>query len=225
MEKLWKVHPVFSDYHISDHGDVYSTYKKGKTLSPKRDKDGYLEVCLTLNKKRYYKRIHRLVADCFIENPDNLPLINHKDENKSNNFKDNLEWCNYYYNTTYSISSEWDKIKEIPALYLRGLDYKGIIEELGLSLRPETIGEILRGRKHSSITGISEDMRDKERTDIMKGSLSTPAVIKILEDKHHNKLSQTLIANKYNISIAAVSRIVNGVRYKDIHKRFMEENV
>lgn len=45
--------------------------------------------------------VHRLVALTFIPNPDNLPCINHKDEDKTNNNADNLEWCSYYYNNVY----------------------------------------------------------------------------------------------------------------------------
>lgn len=54
------------------------------------------------NGKRRNYRIHRLVAETFIPNPDNLPMVNHKDENKLNNEASNLEWCDNTYNTHYS---------------------------------------------------------------------------------------------------------------------------
>ena len=54
------------------------------------------------NGKRVHKRIHRLVAEAFIPNPDSLPMVNHKDENKLNNIASNLEWCDNTYNTHYS---------------------------------------------------------------------------------------------------------------------------
>ena len=47
--------------------------------------------------------VHRAVAECFVPNPLNLPIVNHIDENPSNNHKDNLEWCTYRYNAIYSI--------------------------------------------------------------------------------------------------------------------------
>lgn len=54
------------------------------------------------NGKRYKCRIHRLVAEAFIPNSDNLPMVNHKDENKLNNEASNLEWCDNTYNAHYS---------------------------------------------------------------------------------------------------------------------------
>ena len=64
-------------------------------------KRGYLQVCLTKHNKQHSFRVHRLVAECFIDNPENLPQVNHKDENKQNNNVDNLEWCTNDYNTHY----------------------------------------------------------------------------------------------------------------------------
>lgn len=54
------------------------------------------------NSRRHYKDIHRLVAETFISNPNNLPIVNHKDENPANCHMDNLEWCTYRYNSNYS---------------------------------------------------------------------------------------------------------------------------
>lgn len=65
---------------------------------------GYHYVGLTKNGKTKHFRVHRLVAEAFIENPNNLPIINHKDENKQNNRVDNLEWCDCKYNLNYGNS-------------------------------------------------------------------------------------------------------------------------
>ena len=60
-----------------------------------------MHVALSKNGKKKWFRIHRLVAQAFIPNHDNLPIINHKDENKLNNRVDNLEWCTTKYNNCY----------------------------------------------------------------------------------------------------------------------------
>ena len=100
-------------YEVSNTGQVrsldrYVKYSngrihlhKGKVLSPVKDKDGYLAVFLSCNGKQKTIRIHRLVAQVFIENPDNLPEVNHLDEDKTNNRVDNLEFCDHKYNVNY----------------------------------------------------------------------------------------------------------------------------
>lgn len=66
----------------------------------------YLLVCLCKDHQRSMKRVHRLVAEAFIPNPNNLPMVNHKDENPSNNRVDNLEWCTAKYNSNYGNARE-----------------------------------------------------------------------------------------------------------------------
>lgn len=66
----------------------------------------YLYCDLTSNKNTKHHRIHRLVAEAFLENPNNLPQVNHKDENKLNNNVNNLEWCDSKYNTRYGARSQ-----------------------------------------------------------------------------------------------------------------------
>lgn len=66
-----------------------------------RNKNGYFAVDLYKDTKRKRHYLHRLLAETFIPNPNNLPYINHKDENPSNNSLDNLEWCSSKYNNNY----------------------------------------------------------------------------------------------------------------------------
>lgn len=126
MDEIWK--PVYGFeglYEVSNLGNVKSLdrYKidrwkkevliQGCILKQNIDKYGYLHVGLYKNAKYKNCTVHRLVAEAFIPNPDNLPQVNHKDENKLNNFvyikqdgtvdfeKSNLEWCTNEYNLNY----------------------------------------------------------------------------------------------------------------------------
>lgn len=122
MNEVWKPIKGYEGlYEVSNLGRVKSLDRvatatrkgvqfevpiKGKMLTPMNVRHGYLAVQLygrgghkTRNMKE--ARVHRLVAETFVPNPDNFPEVNHKDENKSNNRADNLEWCDRKYNTNY----------------------------------------------------------------------------------------------------------------------------
>jgi hypothetical protein len=96
----------FSNYTIDLEGNIYSLLSK-KYLKPWLDKKGYLTIELRDdNGNAKSKKVHRLVAETFIPNPDNLPEVNHKDENKQNPKVDNLEWCTSKYNSNYGTRKE-----------------------------------------------------------------------------------------------------------------------
>lgn len=99
---LWKhVQNYEGRYKVSDTGLVYSV-RKNRVLRPCTN-HGYKCVLLTsVDAKRTLKYVHRLVAEAFIPNPENLPCVNHKDEDKSNNNVNNLEWCSWSYNNNYN---------------------------------------------------------------------------------------------------------------------------
>lgn len=100
MEEIWKdIEGYEGLYQVSNMGRVKSL-KNDIILKPYILR-GYEKVLLYKNKKRKHFQIHRLVAMAFIPNPDNKPQVNHKDENKTNNCVDNLEWCTGHYNHNY----------------------------------------------------------------------------------------------------------------------------
>lgn len=92
--------PNFENYLIDENGLIYSKFSK-KYIKPFLHRDGYLRIGLYSNGTRKEFQIHRLVALVYLPNPDNLPQVNHKDENKLNNNVNNLEWCTCQYNLTY----------------------------------------------------------------------------------------------------------------------------
>lgn len=99
--EVWKPIKGFDGYYISSFGRVYSEKQKKRFLKPHKTGGGYMMVGLYTNNKAYPKLVHRLVAETFIPNPKNYPQVNHKDENKTNNSADNLEWCTSKYNNNY----------------------------------------------------------------------------------------------------------------------------
>lgn len=94
-------------YEVSNFGRVRALHYKGsknlniKIMKQKLTRFGYYEVALNKNKTPKTFKVHRLVAEAFIPNPNNYPIINHKDECKTNNKVENLEWCTYKHNTNY----------------------------------------------------------------------------------------------------------------------------
>ena len=88
-------------YAITSCGKVWS-YRRNRFLKARDKGDGYVKVTLTdRNGKAQDRSIHRLVAEMYIPNPDNLPEVNHKNEDKAKNNVQNLEWCTRQYNNSY----------------------------------------------------------------------------------------------------------------------------
>ena len=114
-KEIWKdIQGYEGIYQVSSHGRVRSLdrvvvrpngngdyFAKGKIIYVVLTKWGYNEVHLHKDNKTKIYKVHRLVAQTFIENPNNLPCVNHIDENKTNNNVNNLEWCTYKYNNNY----------------------------------------------------------------------------------------------------------------------------
>lgn len=117
MSEIWKDIPGYEGiYQISSLGRIKSLERKIKTSKGERivkekikklETNGkYILIKLCKNSIIEHVSIHRLVAQVFIPNPDNLPEVNHKDENKHNNSVDNLEWCTHKYNSIYGTAIE-----------------------------------------------------------------------------------------------------------------------
>lgn len=100
----WKNIESFEGYQVSNEGRVKNS--KGKILKPQKNSCGYLRVQLWEDGKQVMKFIHRLVAEAFIPNPQNLLEVNHKDENPSRNEVSNLEWCDKKYNVNYGTRNQ-----------------------------------------------------------------------------------------------------------------------
>jgi hypothetical protein len=97
-----------TNYFISEKGEIFRNNRK---LKPWVDKDGYQQIYLYLNGVRIIKKVHRLVAEVYIQNPFELPQINHLDGNKKNNQITNLEWSNSKENNHHALLKGLRKTK------------------------------------------------------------------------------------------------------------------
>ena len=123
MVEVWKDIPGYEGYYqVSNFGRIMSLRSYGgnehKLLTPCGNGTGYLKVMLC--KDRIHKQflIHRLVAMAFIPNPDNCDFVNHKDEDKTNNVVDNLEWCTKSYNSVYYLNFDPRRKKQYAKRFL-----------------------------------------------------------------------------------------------------------
>ena len=112
--EVWKPVVGYEAYYsISNYGRLRSNTRRtkstdgrntlhyGKIVKLSTNKGGYLDFRISIEGRLISVVIHRLVAMAFIPNPENLPMVNHKDENPANNCAHNLEWCTNVYNINY----------------------------------------------------------------------------------------------------------------------------
>ena len=112
MEEIWRDIIGYEGlYQISNLGRVKNRHQK--IIAFGNDRFGYIRVHLWKNGISKHHLVHRLVAQAFLPNPDNLPCVNHKDENPLNNNEDNLEWCTVKYNTNYGTRNKRISEKQI----------------------------------------------------------------------------------------------------------------
>lgn len=100
---------------MTQRRDGTKIFRKGKLIKPfltGKGEAAYLSVELHKDNQDYRESVHRLVGIVFVPNPDNLPCVNHKDENKLNNLPENLEWCTYQYNSAYSCGKKIEQRKD-----------------------------------------------------------------------------------------------------------------
>ena len=146
-------------YEVSNMGRVKSVERtawngKGyrivaeRILKGRRTKKGYLQVQLHQDAKIKPYYIHRLVAQSFLDNPDNLPEVNHIDQDKTNNCIDNLEWCTSQYNIEYSQAKPVIGIDKITGLILEFSSAHEVERMIGIA--QQSICACLKGRQKSA---------------------------------------------------------------------------
>ena len=175
----WKPIPGYEGlYEVSNYGRVrsYKRSSKGKILSPGNtgnNGSGYLFVTLCKDGKAKPCTVHRLVADAFIPNPNKLSQVNHKDENKQNNYFGNLEWCSQAYNNSYGTRTQ--RMAENNSKPVLQLDKQGNVikewpsmsraaESFGVLPKRSHIIDCLKGR-HKTAHGYMWKYADKVQQD------------------------------------------------------------
>jgi hypothetical protein len=109
----WKTVPGTNDkIEVSNMGRVRSWLRgDGRILKTQKDSKGYHRLRVTIDRQKMSFKLHRIVAGAFIDNPDNLPQVNHIDGNKDNNVVSNLEWVSNRDNAHHAIANGlWDSV-------------------------------------------------------------------------------------------------------------------
>ena len=172
-KEIWKPIEGYAEYLISNLGRVKSIERTHTTnnrwgkidrvvgeriLKTSKTSGGYLKVSLRKNGISNTFLVHRLVAEAFIPNPDNLPCINHKDENPSNPIYTNLEWCTYKYNSNYGTSkkriSEKHKGKKLSPEHIRKMADSKSISIIQYDKNMNVIAIWTSGKEAEKLTGI-----------------------------------------------------------------------
>lgn len=155
MKEIWKTIEGFENYEVSTEGEVRNK-NTGRVLKQWLNENGYFQVVLCLNGKKTVKRVHRLVAEAFIPNPDNNPQVNHIDEDKTDNLVENLNWMTAKENSNYGTSTQRQAeniSKPIIAIY-RDNTYEefpsATIAAKELGLWQQNIVKVLKGKRNKT---------------------------------------------------------------------------
>lgn len=146
QEEIWKKIPNYKNYFVSNKGRIKSSSYKGmgEKLMICSEQDGYLSVNLNRNGKSYTHKVHRLVALCFIPNPNNYPVVNHKNEIRNDNRVENLEWCTQKYNTIYSNGKKVIATNPITKEKIEFLSIQSVKEK---GFNPSNVVKCLKGSR------------------------------------------------------------------------------
>jgi len=132
-------------YEAHSNGTIYSHKRAGRFLKDTFTQDGYAQVVLCTKGTSKRCMVHRLVAQAFLPNPNNLPQVNHLDGVKSNNALSNLEWCDQYRNHAHArelglidnrgVKNGSSKLTEAEVIEIRGLHKVGDVTQRALSVK------------------------------------------------------------------------------------------
>ncbi len=222
--EVWK-QSRFKNYLVSNYGRIKSLrrvfcpekpetyfYKRSypeRIVRMQRNKYGYITYRFSKEGKLHNGLIHQIVAEAFVQNPNNLPCVNHKNEDKSDNRVDNLEWCSASYNSNYGTCQQRraDSVREmrrnreiridqytIDGNFVRHYSKKGEIDDAGYCLK--TILRVCRKRQELSngfVWRFTGDNFSKPISHDSKGGTIRKKVIQLSLDGEPIKVHDTLL--------------------------------
>lgn len=157
----WKVVPgTDGALEVSSEGRIKSNLRDGRILKATSDQKGYLRLRVTINRQKHSYKVHRLVAQAFVDNPQGRPQVNHKDGNKQNNRAENLEWVTNKDNAHHAMRNGlW---KNVLAASLK---------ENASRKKPIIATDIVTGesKEYSSISDAEREIGSRHITDVLKG--------------------------------------------------------
>jgi len=213
-------------YAVTEDGKVWS-YSSKKFLKPSTHRNGYLKLTLSKNGKVFTKQVHRLIAQTFIENPLNLPMVNHIDGVKDNNKVDNLEWVSYMDNMRHAMNTGLSKgdssligenpmqmktmytsgntIKEIAKYYRCGeTKVYQVLKNLGVKVKRKPLSDDVKVKMSKSKKGKPSNSRKLDCT-----------TVKLIKEQTKMKRTNKSIAEEFNVGEHVVGRIKKGLAYVD----------
>ena len=152
MEQWKPIEGTDGKYEVSNLGRVRTNGKRPGMLKLTKQKSGYRYAMIQLsNGKQKNCRVHRLVAEHFLPNPDNMKEVNHKDGNKDNNRADNLEWCTRSHNVKHSFDTGLNKPHRWTPEERKQISERNKGQVITSEQR-EKISKALKGRKHPEVS-------------------------------------------------------------------------
>lgn len=201
---------------------------------------GYMITSLSCCGKNKIQTIHRLVAKAFIPNPNNLPEVNHKDENKSNNRADNLEWCNRSYNVNYGTGIRKRSIAKSQPIEQLTLDGKHVAYYESATIAGKLnscdqsyISSVINGKRDSAcgyiwrfIEGSTEGLKFETEPREPIGKKPTKVEQLTLDGKHvayYESMSAAAKAVSCSIqniykAIICINKTVKGYKWRPVEK-------
>lgn len=208
-----------SKYLITNEGKVISTAYKGKKgryceLKDNPDHDGYRIITLNHKGRKYTRKIHRLVAEAFIPNPNDLPQVNHLDGDKSNNSVENLEWADCVSNIHHAMNhklrysiSNLDKISAVcDMLENSDKSFKDIADECGVS--KGVVAKVKEKRIWKNAV-LDRDFANRKKK-IYCGEKNPSSVI---TSKQAHEVCKLMVAGKSPTAIADILNISRSIVY------------